>query len=189
MSPRAIIGWDCGRGGGPVADLLPCDPVEILLARAEETFEGGESAQTVVLDLWGLDPRLTVAVAFHLVPSPNRSQDISPVALLATLWANVLHRSQGAIIVGAALDKAQLFNAGGVVGVAGGDGCELTSAAEGVRFTIAAERSGSTSIDLVATVQARPNVALTCPDLLYALRETLRVSVPVPIVFPRSEGE
>jgi hypothetical protein len=189
MSPRTITGWDCGRGGGPVADLLPCDPVEILLARAEETYDGGEASQTVVLDLWGLDPRLTVAVAFNRVPSPNRSHDESPNWIGAAITANVLHRSHGAIVVGAALDATQLFNNNGQLDGTCDDGCELTSAAEGVRFTVLAIRTGMTTVDIVATVQARPNVALVCPDLLLALRESLRVSLPVPIRFAPTEEE
>jgi hypothetical protein len=188
VEPSPVIGWDLGRGGGPEADPLPRPAVPILLCPAEDSIDEGTAGPLAVdLDIWGLDPRLVVAVSFQRPPNANRTRDLPRGNLTATIAAHALDVLVGGIEVGAPLDVAELFNNGGVISATENDGCELVTAAEGIRFTLAISRTAETTVDLVAVVQARPNVPL-CPALAQALRAQLRVSLPSPVRFRHSEG-
>jgi hypothetical protein len=184
MLEAPFLGLDLGRGGGPEADALPCEARPILLCPAEPTYDSGEGTRTIDLDIWGLDPKVTVSVSFQRPPNANRTTDYPRGNILATIAAHVLNKISGGIEVGAPLDVGELFGAGGNITATENDGCELVTAAEGVRFSVTISRSAETSVDLVAVVQARANVALACLNLAEAIRRQLKVSIPVPVVFP-----
>jgi hypothetical protein len=190
MEPSACIGWDEGRGGGPTAKPLPCEAEPILLCPAEDSFGGGGEAGplSIDLDIWGLDPKLAVSVSFQRPPSANRTRDLPRGNVTATITAHALNRLVGGIEVGAPIDVAALFANAGVIDAAENDGCELVTSAEGVRLTLAISRSAETTVDLVAVVQAKTVVPLTCPALAQALRAQLRVSLPAPVIFPHWAG-
>jgi hypothetical protein len=188
VEPSPVIGWDLGRGGGPEADPLPRPAVPILLCPAEDSIdESAVGPLAIDLDIWGFDPRLTVPVSFQRPPNANRSRDLPRGNVTAAITAHAINRLGGGIEIGAPLDVSELFNNGGVISATENDGCELVTAAEGIRFSLAISRTAETTVDLVAVVQARPNVPM-CPDVARALRAQLRVSLPAAVRFRHSEG-
>lgn len=177
---RAFIGCDLGLGGGDNAKELPCPPHEILLIEAKETYAGGEGYRYGNLEIWGLDPRLTVAVAFYRTPNPNRTTMFAETAISATIAAYPLCLSKaGEVRYGRQL-PTDLFLGGGVIGSDypnNDDGCELETAMQGIRFNLTAIRTGATTHDIVCAIQARPNVSLGCNALAEKLIAQLIVKV------------
>jgi hypothetical protein len=181
---KIITGWDLGLGGGELASLLPCDPHEILLIQAKETYVGGggegiSGYAYATIDIWGLDPRVTVACSFYRTPNPNRTTLVSEANISATIAAYPLMRTkQGDVRVGKQLPGAILFlNSGALDNSGVDDGCELETAMQGIRFKFAAIRTDITTHDIVAAIQAKPNVALGCAALADKLIRTMVVSV------------
>jgi uncharacterized metal-binding protein YceD (DUF177 family) len=64
-----------------------------------------------------------------------------------------------------------LFSNGGH----GDDGCELVTAAQGIRIAVNFNRVGNTDVEAVAFIQVKPNVALGCAALLERLVYNLKV--------------
>lgn len=177
-----IIGCDLGMGGGPQIRLLPCDPIEMLCIGFKEAYTPGEGYRATLFELWGLDPRLVVAVNFARVPSVNRTTDFPTGNITATIEARTLSRTaNGATVVGPVMPATDLFLNGGVLDTGSfDDGCELCTAVQGVRFLVTAIRTDATSVDIVASAVCRPNVALGCEDLALALFGGLTLSRPIP---------
>ena len=180
MSERVpIVGCDLGLGGGSRVVLLPCEPNEILLVNSGAAYNAGEGSRTVTLDLWGLDPRLDVAVAFSRSSALAMRRDATAWLVTATIRAYTIAKSTFGTLLGPEIPAASLFQNGGYLdGIGGDEGCELCTGAQGVRFVLTAARAGVASTNIVATLICRPNVALGCPDLALALFSQLRVSIP-----------
>lgn len=192
-----IIGWELGYGGGSEVKLLPTQPKEILLVAASDagvdedyvTLVSTDVRRTSVVDIWGLDPRLTVACAFSRVPGQESrlGQLNLRKNVTATIAAYTLTKGATGITQGAPLSAAGLFLNGGSLDSEGDngndDGCELSTAAQGVRFVVTATRTSVTSHDLVLSMQCRPNVALVCRELALALAAGMTVSIPDPVIW------
>jgi hypothetical protein len=195
--PEPIIGWELGFGGGPEVKLLPTPPREIPLVPASDqgvdedyvTLVSTDVRRVVTVDIWGLDPRLTVACAFSRVPSSNAHLGGLPLRknITATIAAYTLTRGATGVTQGAPISSAGLFLNGGaldVLGVDGNDdGCELSTAAQGVRFVLTVTRTSVTSHDIVLSLQCRPNVALVCRELALALAAGMTVTIPDPVIW------
>jgi len=174
-----IVGCDLGLGGGSRVALLPCVPNEILLFSTDGAYNAGEGSRTVTLDIWGLDPRLDVAVAFSRSSALAMRRDPSAFRVTATIKAYTIVKSAFGTLLGPPLPLATLFVNGGNLDASGNDdGCELCTASQGVRFVVTASRTGVASTNVVATAICRPKVALVCPDLALALFGQLSVSIP-----------
>jgi len=82
------------------------------------------------------------------------------------------------------LPAADLFANGGKLDAdTDVEGCELVTAAQGVRFTVLPSCTTTPVVNITATIKARPNVALVCRELALALLQGVRVSQPSPIGF------
>jgi hypothetical protein len=174
-----IVGCDLGLGGGARVALLPCVPNEILLINSDAAYTAGEGSRTVTLDLWGLDPRLDVALAFSRSSAAAMRRDSSAWQVTATIRAYTIVKSTFGTLLGPEIPAASLWANGGQLDAAGGDdGCELCTGSQGVRFVLTASRTGQASTNIVATAICRPNVALVCPELALALFGGVSISIP-----------
>lgn len=178
-APAVITGWDLSDGGGPRARFLPDEPRSLVLAEARANFVPGEAAKEARFELWGLDPRLTVALSFGRPRNPSLpivgaiSNVITPPATL--IGVSALGRFGRDELVVASLDATLLFTNGAVIGMGEADGCEITTAAEGLRFIVPLIRTGDNSIDFAVNLVVRPNHPLGCRELALALAEGLTV--------------
>jgi hypothetical protein len=179
-SEAPLIGYDLGAGGGDNAQELPCLPYGMPLVTANQTYTIGEIAYPAIVEIWGLDPRLNVTFSVARVHKKNDPTFFTPGNITATIRAQLLFRTSDGVQVGPDLPIAQLFTGGGALD----DGCELVTAAQGVRFAINWVRSGNTSHEIIGYVQARPNVALGCSDLFRKLVQSLRVIQTTPTINP-----
>ena len=178
---QPVIGYDLGAGGGDKAAELPCVPFEIPLVNANANYTALEPGGIRVVDIWGLDPRLVVAVSFQRVHRKNDPNSFNPGNLTATINAFTLARTSDGVQQIAQIPSAQLFLNGGNLDVSGNDdGCEINSAAQGIRLELIWLRSAATSHNVTAIVQARPNVALGCSDLLRKIAKSLTVQADQP---------
>jgi hypothetical protein len=135
---------------------------------------------TQIVDVTGLDPRVSVACAFARRP-PAGSTTLLPSAITAALSASTLVRLSTGAQALAPLPQA-LFANGGALDANHDDGCELVTAAYGVRFTVNAVRGGATAHSICLVVTVRPNVDLSA-ETFAAIVEGLAVSRP-PVVQP-----
>jgi hypothetical protein len=183
MAVVPIIGVDCTKGGGIATEYLPLpqgQSREMLLIRASDNWDHGEGFRGTYFDVWGFDPRLTVAVSIQRSHNSNIITPFPHSYISALITARLLVQTAEGIVAGASLPVADLFTNGGALDDATeADGCEITSAVQGIRFVLSAQRTGSTDVDITATVQARPNVALVCRDLAMALLGNVRVTPAV----------
>ena len=186
-----IIGWDLGYGGGSDVHLLPAapgySPKEILLVPATVGSMDLNNPKSIVVDLWGLDPKLAIACAFSRVPSQNpviwTEEGAEREKIIATIAAFTLTRGVGGITQGPPLPSDLFMNGGSVDGAGVDDGCELSTAAQGIRFVVTATATGWATHDLVLSLVCRPNVTLACRELALALAAALTVTIPSPISF------
>jgi hypothetical protein len=186
-----FMGVDLGQGGGPRAVPLPCDPTEIVLITANPNTTAINLMASSILDIWGLHPLLTVAVAFGRTRNPNvdKTANYTAAYVTATIVAYTLRRTGEGVVRGAQL-PATLFTNGGVLGVTISalpteDGCELVSAAQGVRFEVTATKTSAVGIghDIVASIQAKQTVPIGCRALADLLVSQLTVTIPDPVGF------
>jgi hypothetical protein len=185
-----ILGWDLGNGGGSLARPLPqpeATPVRLFLAR-DNYYPGQPDVAPAVVEVWGFDPKVTVAVAFSRVRSGNVAASYPPSNLQASIRAYQLVRVDGQVIQGAELSPDETFLHGGSVDADGDDGAEFCTAAQGIRFVIEAIRVGHTSVDLVMTIQARTNERIGCEQMADALRDGLVVVASPPQVWQDGGG-
>jgi hypothetical protein len=178
MGSKVIIGWDLGASGEPAE--LPCKPREILLFPALNETQApsfGVGPNLATVDVWGLDPRLDLTVAFYqrlrtdgqyTSGGPRTRADIT-----ATIEAWTLARADGpsSVVEVAQIASADLFANGGNLQ----DGCELSTGAQGVRFKIFASRSSNTDYDVVCSIQARAQMPLGCEALAEKIIHALSV--------------
>lgn len=174
---QSIIGWDLGEGGGENARELPCDPVDLVLYEAKPTFDPAEGyPPSILIDIWGFDPRLNVSLYFSRVPNPSIATPFDYFNVVGVIFAYTLTRSRGNVITGKLIPNASLFSNGGNLSDQDDDGCEIQSGVQGIRFYIQCWRTGATSHDVVLQAQAKPNVSLGCPDLAKKLISQLTVN-------------
>jgi hypothetical protein len=172
-----IIGWDLGLGGGERAKELPCEPDDIVLIEAKDSFTPGEGFRYAHVQVWGLDPRLAVVCAFSRSPNPSLNTTFNTGNITATITASTRTRSRGNILTGPPLPAVDLFLNGGNIDAAGNDdGCELGTGMQGVQFDLVAQRTDATSVDIVLSIQAKPRVALGCSELARKLIRNMTVS-------------
>jgi hypothetical protein len=183
MDERPIMGWDLGAGGGRTAKPLPAESDAIRLLETRSSFySGAEGTRTAVLEIWGLDPRVTVALQIARVrsaslPSPEGG-DPQVGNLRAEIHAYPLTRIDGQVLQGPEIPPENLWLNGGALNDAGvDDGCEITSAMHGVRVVVIASRAGESVHEIAATARARPNVSFACPALALAIRDQMVLTV------------
>lgn len=173
----ALIGVDLGRGSGALAIDLPCRPFPLILCRADEGAGIIPATLTVDLDIMGLDPRLNLALTFERVQSPTRTATLPATNITAAITAYILSDTTDGIKQGAPLPVSSLMlNSGALDGAGTDDGCELANGAQGVRFHFIFTRTAGFSVDTVAAIQARPNVALGCEKLARKLFRLVTIS-------------
>ena len=179
-----IIGVDLGKGGGSKAEFLPCAPSSMLLIPAKPTYDVAESSSYVVVDVWGFDPKLTVALGFWRVPNANASpSDALPSSNIhVMIKTRTLARSPaGDAVASDYIDPAKLFSSAGAFSAAhiddrgDGDGCEIKSAVQGLRFEVTGQRTGPTTVDVVLQAQARTNEPMGCRAMAIALLQGVTV--------------
>ncbi len=180
MIPDVITGWDIGDGGGSNrTHWLPVDPKSMVIAPALLNFVLGEGAKAATFEIWGLDPRLTLAVAFGRAPNPSLplTGAIANVTTPAgsVIGVDVYGKFAGRILPVCSLDPALLFQNGGTMSPGDGDGCEIVTAAEALRFWVPLQRNGNNSYDVVVNLIVRPNQPLGCRELAIALAAQLTV--------------
>lgn len=184
QAPQVIFGWDIGGGGGARAKWLPCEPEQLVLAPARLNFVAGEGLKVARFELWGLDPRLTVAISFararnsSLVVTGSMANVTTADVVIpgaGGIRAETLAKMGREVVTIADIDPALLFSSGGSLGLAVNDGCELATAAEGVRFYLNMIRTADNSMDVVANLVVRPNQPLGCRELALELAEQLVV--------------
>lgn len=187
-TPVAIIGWDIGKGSGPRAvELSEKDqyPNEVTLVRAHpDAVVGGPLTQVIDLDIWGLDPRLTLIVEFyHRLRFGGPTDGAYPMGgCSGSIRTFPIVRPQNPEDYVRALQEIpadDLFTSGGYVN----DGCEISSGMQGIRFEVTAILSARTDHDIVASVQVKPNCSLGCVALAQKLINRLNIVIPEPIVF------
>lgn len=180
-APRIVTGWDLGDGGGSRVRYLPCELTPLVLAPASGGWVFGESARYAICEVWGCDPRVTVAVALFFAPSADEAGTPYNIATSEEgMTILALTRVRGQVAPVCRLPPSELFVNGGHIGHPWeffGDGVELATAAQGIRFVIPLRRSGNTARDVLATVVARPNVALQCRDLAIELAQGMTATV------------
>jgi hypothetical protein len=180
-----VHSWDLGAGGGSLAEDNPTDPKPILLTLPRgptEEYDPGEDTHSISVDLWGLDPRIAVALAWCRQADPSKGDLTVPpkASLTATIKAYQMIRVGGEAIQGAELPAAQLFYNGGTLDATEEDGCEIESSIQGVRFTVTATAAAAplcwTHLRILMMAVARPKMPLTCPDLFKALKSRLTLT-------------
>lgn len=201
---KSLIGWDLSRGGGQSAvPLAPGQalgqiPLYLVPEWGYSLEMGAEDTRaTQRIDVWGLDPRLTICLqAFHqLAPGarppggPPEYFDIlypasnMPIAVAAKVLARPLRPDQQPIEL-YTIPAAELFGNGGILG----DGCELSTAAQGVRFEFRAAQDNidvKCDFEVAATLIAIPNVTFGCVELAQAVIGRVSVTLPTPYRIPR----
>jgi hypothetical protein len=193
MSGRSIIGWDISRGAGGNAKVLtsPAQPLgQMLLYRP--AVAGGLLAVTNLvtgIDIWNLDPRLTIiATFFHRLAIGSETEAPAPASNLAvTIEARAIVRSgnpsEGARELYTLSPGDIWFNGGNL-----DDGCEISSGMQGLRFALSATANDFVDHEIVATLVAIPNVALGCRELAEDIINRLAVSPPPTVELPIDEG-
>jgi hypothetical protein len=181
-----IIGWDLCKGAGAMAKPLnPGDePGQILLYQAGPREEGDTAYEVDTpceLDIWRLDPRLTLIATFYHRVQPGRSPTTAPpiANLRVTVDARaIVHSGNASESPMELFSIPNLWPNGGNVG----DGCEIASGMNGLRFRLGATIDNEpTDHDIVATLVAIPNVALGCLELAQDIIERLMVVLPSPV--------
>lgn len=180
QAPPVITGWDLSDLGGGRARWLPTiDPRPLILAEARANYVVGEAAKEARFEIWGLDPRLSIALSFGRPRNPSLplvgaiSNVVTPPATL--IGVSALGRFGRDELVVASLDVTLLFTNGGVISPGEGDGCEIATAAEGLRFMVPLVRTGDNNCDFAVNLIVRPNQPLGCRELALALAEHLVV--------------
>jgi len=202
MNP--IVGWDLFKGSGAAAVELRgrAKPkafklFEVLQAPGElpgvptsgylyaATPYQPEVPAVAQIDVFNLDPRLTLALIVHhqemqarpagsLFPESNLAGAISARPLVKSENPSEADRELYT------LPTESLFGNGGAIS----DGCEVTSAMSGIRFRIDVTMAALyVHHDIVATLVAIPNVTLACPELARAIIARLDVRIPAPLPF------
>ena len=182
QAPKVIVGWDLGGGGGQRVQWLPCELTQLVLAPARLNFVALEAAKLATFEIWGLDPRLTIAMSFARMANTSlaltgakSNVTTAPVGIDGAIAPYALTRMGREEITVGAIDPALLFANGGKIDFSDGDGCELATATEGIRFNVPLIRNADNSFDVVVNLVVRPNQPLGCRELALALAENLVV--------------
>lgn len=179
-----ITGWDLGSGR--VVRLPVERPAEILLFRAHpEAFTGPTPSAQAYVNVWGLDPKLTVCITVYKRLRLGKDPLDGPFMdsqITGSLQAFPLVLTGNRLVTNLALPEIppdDIFRFGGGLY----DGCELSSAMQGIQILATAHLLGPCDHELVATIQVKPNVALGCVELAEKLIATMRVEFEPPVSF------
>ena len=188
-----LLGWDIARlTEGKEARLrAPALPLRQHVLYRPHT-PGGEHTCTDLetrIDIWHLDPRLTVIGRFFHRLASGATLPAEPAAnLIGSVEAWALAKSgnpsEGAIELFQFPAEELFHNAGDL-----DDGCELSTGMDGIRFkffasTAGGEGGGFLSHELVATLVAIPNIQVGCVELAQAMVERLEVDLPSTKIIP-----
>jgi hypothetical protein len=183
---NSIIGWDYGFEG-------EATPLEVkgrlkqsrLLIGVSPYDDGPVAVKSTHIDIFGLDPR--VPMALTIFRQPVLSTDTTATdpdlylksRLTAELEAWTLARgSDGKPIEIAPLNQERAWLNGGQLDSERNDGCELKTAAYGVRIKVKATMEAASLLEIVATLEARPDVALGCIELAEKIARAISVEWP-----------
>jgi hypothetical protein len=198
-----IIGWDLGRGSGELAEELAPSKALRQIRLFGVTQSPGELPgvpdpgklyatygdlpvfdAVSYIDVFNLDPRLTIIPTFYHQVMMNRPAGAFPdTNLPATVSARALVRSGNPAEPERelyTLDPSSLFVSSGALP----NGCEIASGMQGIRFRVDVSMSAlQVQHDIVATLVAIPNIAFGCAELARDVIRRLEVRIPSPLEF------